>query len=156
MKMNVARMLSLLSISGLQVESQNPIRRQTEPKWRKSTGRHHLGSLNCKCDHDMKSLNIKGVNNLSENMSPFLVQLGGRRKRVVETASLPRRFLLMCAGHMICALIIVRPRGPVLGDGMTQRADRCVLELLLQWDWRIFGFSPSSHTCRLLMALLLL
>jgi len=88
-------------------------------------------------------------------MSSFSVQLGWWRKRVVETALLPRQFLLMCAGHIICALIIVRPRGPVLGDGMMERVDRYVLELMLQWDWRTFGFSPSSHTCRLLMALLL-
>ena len=136
MKMNVARMLSLLSISGLQVENQNPIRRQTEPKRKKSTGKHHQGNLNYKCEDDVKPLSIKGVNDFNEHMSSFLVQFGGRRKRVGRTALLPRGFLLMCAGHIVCALIIVRPRGPVLGDGMMQRADRCVLELLLQWDWR--------------------
>jgi len=122
MKMNVAKMLSLLSISGLQVESQNPICQQTEPKWRKSTGKHHQVSLNYKCDRDVEPFSIKGVNDFNEHMSSFLVQLGGRRKRLIDTASLPRVFLLMCAGHMICALIIVRPQGLVLGDGMTQRA----------------------------------
>jgi hypothetical protein len=130
MKMNVARMLSLLSISGLRVENQNPIPQQTELRRRKSTGKHHQGNLNCKCEDDVKPLSIKGVNDFNEHMSSFLVQWGGRRKRVGLTASLPRGFLLMCAGHMIRALIIVRPRGPVLGDGMMQRVDRCVLELL--------------------------
>jgi len=74
MKMNVARMLSLLSISGLRVENQNPIPRQTELRRRKSTGKHHQGSLNCKCEDDVKPLSIKGVNDFNEHMCSFLVQ----------------------------------------------------------------------------------
>lgn len=101
MKMNVARMLLLLSISGLPVESQNPIRRQMGPQWKKSTGNHHQDKHNCKCDHEMKQLSNKGVNDFNEHMSSFFYSIGWMAQMHSRDSFATIWDSFVCAGHIV-------------------------------------------------------
>jgi hypothetical protein len=56
MKTNVAKMSSLLSISGPRGENQKLNSRRTQPSRRKNTGKHRQGNLSCKFDHDVRQL----------------------------------------------------------------------------------------------------